>query len=108
MADDPESDVEEDPFAEFTVMDGLEDLDEMLNDKHGEGSHANLSHGHEPSESLATGMAASVQPAFSDVLQSDEQPGTADEATQRSPVKHGMQSPSLASTRAECVYRADS
>lgn len=107
MADDPESDVEEDPFAEFTVMDGLEDLDEMLNDKHGEGSHANLSHGHEPSESLATGMAASVQPAFSDVLQSDEQPGT-DEATQRSPVKHGMQSPSLASTRAECVYRADS
>lgn len=88
VGDQADSDVEEDPFAEFTVMDGLEGLDEMLADQ--DGGSAAISHGIEPSESLATGAVASVQPGISDAMQSDiDFPGAADEATQPLAVEQG-------------------
>eukprot|EP00892_Ulva_mutabilis_P009566 jgi/Ulvmu1/6982/UM033_0040.1 len=81
VSDPADSDVEEDPFAEFTVMDGLEDLDDMLADKGG--SAANVSHGMEASESLATGAVASMQQDISDAQQSEpELPGPASDMKQ--------------------------
>lgn len=91
VADDPESDVEDDPFAEFTVMDGLEDLDEMLADKQGGGSLGNMSNGNDPSESLATGAVGSMQPAYSDAMQSEELPDAVEEAIQPMPAHPGVQ-----------------
>lgn len=95
VADDPESDVEEDPFAEFTVMDGLEDLDEMLADKDGGGSQANMSNGNDPSESLATGAVGSMHPTYSDAMQSDELPCAVEEAVQPIPATPGVQTTSV-------------
>lgn len=109
-----ESDVEEDPFAEFTVMDGLEDLDEMLAEQGPEASPTNVSHGIDPSESLVTAAAASARPGISDAMVSDgELPYAADDTQ---PTATGQGAPGqthgvlsiLATSRPTCVTDKDS